>query len=114
MSNSKYIHTTDFKTEINFFPSVGNWAHVAAVATADTPSRYTLYLNNETKDEWKKTSHHTYRARTTSVNYTYAALGRCDVCSGGLGSNYFDGALRDVRMYAHALSKEEIEALYQA
>jgi hypothetical protein len=41
------------------------------------------------------------------VDYTLAALGRYEFGT-GTGDYYFDGALRDVRLYARALPSAEI------
>ena len=85
-----------------FFPPVGQWAHVVFVASA---SGFTLYRNGETRAEWT-TSDDIIAPNPNSATYPNAALGRNDY-----GSNYFKGALRDVRLYDRALSESEVRGL---
>ena len=82
---------------------------MAAVATAATPSAYTLYRDGETQDGWSK-SDNSVAPNPNAVTYRYAALGRDETT----GTNYFDGALRDVRLYARALPEDEVAVLAAA
>ena len=89
-----------------FFPPAGQWAHVAATATAASPSTFTLYRDGATQSGWTKSDG--VAPNPTAMAYTYAALGRDDL---GTGASYFDGALRDVRLYARALGADEVATL---
>jgi len=87
-----------------FFPVAGSrWAHVAWTVAAD--GACSLYRDGATQPGWKTTL--PIAANPTSVVYTYAALGRNDWGS----KEYFDGALRDARLYDRALSAEQIADL---
>ncbi len=62
------------------------------------------YRGGETRAEWTKNDG--AAPSPEAVTYKYASLGRYD---GSGGKYYFDGAMRDVRLYARALSKAEIQ-----
>jgi len=89
-----------------FFPVAGSrWVHVALTVTAG--GAWSLYRDGATQDDWQWNAAATggVAANPTAVNYTYSALGRDDSNS----DNYFDGALRDARLYDRALSAAEIQ-----
>ena len=103
--NQRYLRTPDNDEDL-FFPPVGEWAHVAAVATVD--GAYTLYRNGETRPEWIKNNG--VAPNPTSYRYKDSALGKW----GNWDRSHLDcldGALRDVRLYDYALPKEEIATL---
>jgi hypothetical protein len=96
-----------FTTDPNFFPPAGAWAHVAVVATAGSPSTYTLYRDGATQGNW--TTSDDVAPNPSAVNYARAELGR--YTNSGASAGYFDGALRDVRLYGRALDATEIAAI---
>ena len=107
-STPAYEEDDEDDDSLAFFPPAGRWAHVAAVATAADPSIFTLYRDAETQDGWTKSDGRP--PNPSAVAYTQAALGRSDFSS----DCYFDGALRDVRLYTHALAADEVAALARA
>ena len=76
--------------------------------SAANPSAYTLYRDGATQAGWTRSSD-TVAPNPGAVAYTRAALGRDEYYSSG--SDYFDGALRDVRLYARALPGAEVAVL---
>ena len=96
-----------------FFPPAGQWGHVAATATAADPSTYRLYHNGTTQDNWSGTidvnNNNLIAPNPNATTYTYAYLGQSWNNKGF--DAFFDGALRDVRLYARALAAAEVGAL---
>ena len=103
-----------------FFPVVGVWAHVALTVSADDDPTWTLYRDGATQDAWThegsvgvnpapSTEYHVFNLgrgpRTThSAEYIYHE-------NLSLYHDYFDGALRDARLYDTALSADDVAAL---
>jgi len=95
-----------FITPADFFGPVGTWAHVAATVTPG--GTVTLYRDGETSTEW--TINGEVATNPNYVMYSYASFGGRD----SLGSNYFHGGLRDVRIYDRAMSAAEVDNLYNS
>ena len=95
----------DGNASLAFFPPAGAWAHVAAVASPDGVMK--LYRDGATQGNW--TQDDGVAPNPSAVNYRCVALGRSNWASGT--GYYFDGALRDVRLYARALGGDEIAAI---
>jgi len=96
-----------------FFAPIGQWAHVAWTVT--TSGTFVLYRDGKSRDAWKM-SGGVAANPNPGVVYAAAALGRCCPWGDGnvYGSNYLNGALRDVRMYNYALSAEQVRDLHAA
>jgi hypothetical protein len=106
---NKFLNTPTYRsndTSPAFFPPAGAWAHVAAVVSPDGVTK--LYRDGATQGNWTKDDG--VAPNPSTVPYTRAALGRYE-SSNNNGLYYFDGALRDVRLYARALGGDEIAAI---
>ena len=91
-----------------FFPPAELWAHVAWTVTAGE-GVFTLFRDGVTRDGWGTGGG--AAVNPNRVEYKCASLGRSSACRGGSGYGYFDGALRDVRLYSRALVAGEVAAL---
>ena len=98
----------DGNDDLKFFPGAsGVWIHV--VWTISPGGVWTLFRDGASRNEWTwdATATNNVVLNSNSITYKYAALGR----DNRWGDGYFDGALRDVRIYDEALTADEIADL---
>lgn len=105
-----YTHTTDGSIQFHganqnkstVIPSLNAWHHVVAVVY--TNSTYSLFLDGSKV--------------VNAASYTYRVATSVGICIGKYGNlttftEPFDGYISDVRIYATALSDDDIKELYQ-
>ena len=113
----KYLLTPDEDDPTDFFfPPPGQWSHVTWTIGAD--GAWALYRDGATRDGWKLGSNTNAGCCSGCCSSNgiaapemnpvkFGSLGRRDYTA----SRYFDGTLRDVRIYHRAISAEEVRTL---
>lgn len=82
--------------------SSNTWYHV--VVTWKSGSKKTVYINGVEKLN--------VNAGTLTKSNFYASIGRSSAADSVASANYFTGNISDVRIYATALSADDVKALY--
>ena len=98
-----------------FFPVAGSWAHIALTIPPNGGGPYGGALSLYRDGALQARGGGTRYVNENSVTYTRAALGRYEGPGvPAAGGYFFDGELRDARLYDRQLTNEQITEIYDA